>query len=247
MHPNIVELTAKTPKLLEMLKNGDIDMLVTLDTYGNSADVVPVVKVGYAQSFFGINKKRPDLKRDLDTAMNRIFEGNRDFNQQLTQKFNRSSAVNRFLTAEEREWLSRHGTIRVGYRDNFLPYCKKDETSGKLTGALSDFLAFAEKAEKNAKPSFEAKPFTTIEMALEALKKGEIDCVCPVSLSPYDGEQRGLIITDPVVSTEIYAAVRTSDHKGIVADQEKKVAIVQGGLGYDTFLKDNFPKWKTVA
>lgn len=74
MHPIIVELTAKTPKLLEMLKNGEIDMLVTLDTYGNSADVVPVVKVGFAESFFGINKNRPDLKNDLDTAMNRILK-----------------------------------------------------------------------------------------------------------------------------------------------------------------------------
>ena len=113
VHPNIIELTAKTPKLLEMLKNGEIDMLVTLDTYGNSADVVPVVKVGFAESFFGINKNRPDLKNDLDTAMNRIFEENRDFNQQMTQKFNRSSAVNKFLTMEEREWLNLWAPWRI--------------------------------------------------------------------------------------------------------------------------------------
>ena len=246
VHPVIVELTAKTPKLLEMLKNGEIDMLVTLDTYGNSANVVPVVKVGFAQSFFGINKNRPDLKRDLDAAMNRIFEGNRDFNQQLTRKFNRSSAVNRFLTLEERNWLSQHGVIRVGYWDNFLPFCAKDEASGKPTGALKDFLVFAEKAFKNAKPTFEAKPFNSTESAMAALTKGEIDCICPVSLSPFEAEQRGFIITDPVVSTEMYVVVRPADHKGIVADQERKIAIVKGATGIETFLKDNFPKWKTA-
>ena len=244
VHPIIVELTAKTPKLLEMLKNGEIDMLVTLDTYGNSADVVPVVKVGFAESFFGINKNRPDLKSDLDTAMNRIFEENRDFNQQMTQKFNRSSAVNKFLTMEEREWLSQHGTIRVGYRDHFLPFCKQDENSKKLVGALADYITFAEKAEKNAKPTFEPRAYATTEAALQALAKGEIDCVFPIALSAYDGEQRGIIITDPLISTEMFAVVRTDDHRGIVVDKEMKVAVVEGNPGYDTFLKDHFPKWK---
>ncbi len=223
VHPNIIELTAKTPKLLEMLKNGEIDMLVTLDTYGNSADVVPVVKVGFAESFFGINKDRPDLKRDLDAAMNRIFEENRDFNQQMTQKFNRSSAVNKFLTMEEREWL---------------------ENSKKLVGALADYITFAENAEKNAKPSFEPRAYATAEAALQALDKGEIDCVFPIALSAYDGEQRGIIITDPLISTEMFALVRGDDHRGIVVDKEMKVAVAEGNPGYDTFLKDHFPKWK---
>ena len=120
----IVESTEKTPVLLEMLARGEFDALVTLDTYGNSADVVPVWKVGFAESYFGINKNRPDLKQELDVAMNRLFEDNRDFNQQLTEKFNKASSVNSFLTPEEKDWLSGHGTIRVGYRDNFLRFSR---------------------------------------------------------------------------------------------------------------------------
>ena len=176
--------------------------------------------------------------------MNRIFEENRDFNQQMTQKFNRSSAVNKFLTMEEREWLSQHGTIRVGYRDHFLPFCKQDENSKKLVGALADYITFAEKAEKNAKPTFEPRAYATTEAALQALAKGEIDCVFPIALSAYDGEQRGIIITDPLISTEMFAVVRSDDHRGIVVDKEMKVAVVEGNPGYDTFLKDHFPKWK---
>ena len=80
VHPEIIELSVKTPEMLEMLANGEIDMLVTLDTYGNSADIVPVCKIGSAMSYFGINKNRPDIRRELDVAMNRIFEDNRDFN-----------------------------------------------------------------------------------------------------------------------------------------------------------------------
>lgn len=239
--PEIVESTEKTPVLLEMLAGGEFDALVTLDTYGNSADVVPVWKVGFAESYFGINKARPDLKRDLDVAMNRLFEDNRDFNQQLTERFNPASAVSSFLNAEEKEWVAEHNVIRVGYRDDFLPYSGLEPTTGTLTGALSDYLAFAENCEKNAKLSFETRAYATTEDALKALTDGEIDCVFPVNLSAYDGEQLGVVITDPYVRTEMYAAVRATDREGISSDREMTIAMRSRHLSHETFLKDHFP------
>jgi EAL domain-containing protein (putative c-di-GMP-specific phosphodiesterase class I)/ABC-type amino acid transport substrate-binding protein/GGDEF domain-containing protein len=242
--PEIIELTEKTPVLLEMLKNGEIDMLVTLDTYGNSANIIPVCKVGAAQSFFGINKNRPDLKQELDVAMNRLLEDNRDFNQQMTEKFNKASSVNSFLTAEEKEWVSAHGIIRVGYRDGFLPFCDYDEATETLTGALAYYLEFAQTSEKNAELSFETRPYQTTEEALEALTSGEIDCVFPVNLSAYDGEQRGVIITDPFVTTEMYAVVRTDYSAGLSPERQMRVATVDGHLNHETFVKDKFPNWQ---
>ncbi len=242
--PEITELTGKTPELIEMLLAGDIDALVTLDTYGNSGEIVPVCKVGSANSYFGINKNRPDIKRELDVAMNRIFQDNRDFNQQMTERYHKSGAVNSFLTADEKEWLAGHGVIRIGYRDAFKPYCDRDEKSGLLIGALADYLSFAEKKKKNAKLNFETYPFTTTQEALNALKKGEIDCIFPINFSAYDGEQLGIIITDPLVVTEMFAAVRTADRVGISSDQEMTVAVLNGHPNHETFLKDNFPSWR---
>ena len=240
----IVELSVKTPELIEMLKNGEIDMLVTLDTYGNSGGIIPVCKVGFSESYFGINKRRPDLKQDLDVAMNRIFEDNRDFNQQMAEKFNKASAVNSFLSAEEADWVKNHGTIRVGYRDNFLPFCTLDENTNKLTGALADYLKFAATCEKNAELQFETRAFKTSEDALQALKAGEIDCVFPLGLSAYDGEQRGVIVTDPLVSTEMYATMRMTESQGLSPEDHMTVAVVRGNPSYETFLMDHFPNWK---
>ena len=240
----IVESTEKTPVLLEMLARGEFDALVTLDTYGNSADVVPVWKVGFAESYFGINKNRPDLKQELDVAMNRLFEDNRDFNQQLTEKFNKASSVNSFLTPEEKDWLSGHGTIRVGYRDNFLPFCDMDDETQTLNGSLADYLEFAKTAEKNAQLSFETTAFATTGDALQALAEGGIDCIFPLSLSSFDGEKYGVVITEPLVTTEMYAVVRTADHQGISRDQKLKVAVIKDNPNYNTFLMDNFPNWE---
>ena len=245
--PEVIELSVKTPEMIEMLLKGEIDMLVTLDTYGNSGVIVPVCKVGFAESFFGINKRRPDLKQDLDVAMNRILEDNRDFNQQMTEKFNKSSAVNSFLTTEEVNWVTEHGTIRVGYRDNFLPFCVLDAETNELTGALADYLKFAETCEKNAELKFETRAFGSTEEALQALNAGEIDCVFPLGVSAYDGEQRGIIITDPFVSTEMYATVRTSDHRGVSPEIGMTAALVKGNPSYESFLMDYFPAWQVAS
>ncbi len=246
VHPEIVELSVKTPELLEMLARGEIDILVTLDTYGKSADIVPVCKVGFAESFFGISRSRPDLKRELDTAMNRILEENRDFNQQLAEKFNPASSLNSFLTSEELAWLAGHGTIRVGYRDNLLPFCSLDPGSQTLTGALSDCLAFAFDCQKNAELHFETRAFDSVDAALQALANGEIDCFFPVSLSAYDGEGLGLLVSDPFVRTEIFAAVRTADQLGVSNEREMAVAVLQGDPNSLTFLMDFFPNWHAV-
>ncbi len=239
----IIESSEKTPVLLEMLAKGEFDALVTLDTYGNTADVVPVWKVGFAESYFGINKNRPDLKQDLDVAMNRLFEDNRDFNQQLTERFNRSGAISSFLSREEQERVAGDTVIRVGYRDNFLPFCSQDSKERKLTGALADFLAFAETCFMNAGPRFETCPYKTTEDAMAAMAAGEIDCVFPFSLSAYDGEKAGVVTTDPLVRSEMYVTVRTNDYRGITRDNTITVALVSGNPSYETFVRDYFPAW----
>ena len=244
VHPVITELTGKTPELLAMLERGEIDALVTLDTYGNTADVLPICKVGFAESFFGVNKNRPDIKRELDAAMNRIMEDNRNFNEEMTAKFHKASGLTGFLTQDELAWYQEHGSIRVGYMTDYLPFCGFNEKTQSIEGALSDILVFAHSCEKNAVLSFKTQGYPSTQEGIKALQRGEIDCFFPVNLSSYDGEQLGVIITDPYVSTELYAAVRTADRRGISPEQPMTAAIARGNLGFETFLKDNFPDWE---
>ena len=141
-------------------------------------------------------------------------------------------------------WVESNDPIRVGYRDNFLPYSDFDEATGSLTGALSDFLNFAGNCEKNAHLHFEPIAFQTTEDGLQALTEGEIDCMFPVNLSAYDAEKLGIVITDPFVVTEMYALVRSADHQGISPDREMTAAVLSGHLSHETFIKDYFPKWE---
>ena len=65
-------------------------------------------------------------------------------------------------------------------------------------------------------------------------------------MSTYDGEQRGAIITDTYIRSEMYVAVRTADQQGVSPEREMTVAGPEGNPNYLTFLKDNFPNWRPV-
>ena len=77
----------------------------------------------------------PDILEELDSALNKIQDENKYYDQQLHDKYLKSSETNKYLNSEEKEWLANHGKIRVGYQDNYLAFCAKDPATGKLTGA----------------------------------------------------------------------------------------------------------------
>ncbi len=211
----LVELTGGLRDSLQMLSRGNIDLYVgTIIKKGSDAGrAVPICKIGSTPFYFAVNQNRPDLLKELDAAMNRIQDENRYYNQQMYSKYFYNSDFGAYLTPSENDWLSSHGIIRVGYRADFLPYCGKNPETGKLTGALQDYLDMASSSVKNAKLFFEPVPFSDVDSALEALKNGDVDCVFPVSFPEYDAEKTGVLVTDPPMHAEMYAVMRKKHRK----------------------------------
>ena len=238
----VVELTTSQEESVEMLKRGEIDAFITIDAYGEGGVYVPVMKVGQSEFYFAVRKDRTDLLDELDSAMGKIQDENRSYNQQLYDRFMRSKGINSFLATDELNWLSGHGAIRVGYCDGYLPFCAAD-AAGALTGALGDYLALAADCAQNAHIDFTAVPYPTAADALEALRAGEIDCVFPVSLGAYDGEELGVSVTSPIMETEMYAVVRKMDQAVALARPQTVAAVNVGDLSYEAFVKDYFPQW----
>jgi diguanylate cyclase (GGDEF)-like protein len=81
---------------------------------------------------------------------------------------------------------------------------------------------------------------------MEALKKGEIDCVFPANLSGYDGETMNIVMTPPMITTNVVAVVRSSDLELFSRKQHVVVAVNEGNPNYEAFLIDNFPEWRMV-
>ena len=243
---NLVEQDCSETESLEMLRKGTLDAFITLDTYGDPDLVVPLWKIGSSDFYFAVSRDSADLLPELDAAMNRIQDENKNYNNMLNAKYLKNSATNLYLTREEREWLDAHGSIRVGYQDGYMVFCAADSKTGELTGALKDCLEYASGVLENASPVFEAVAYPTASAAMEALKNGEVDCMFPANLSDYDGEVAGVVMSPPLMNTEMDAVVRVSDKQDFLRSHQVRVGVNQGNPNYEMFLKDHFPSWTPV-
>ncbi len=245
IHVNLLEMSCTDEESIQKLGK-ELDAFVTIDVYGDPLTAIPVTKIGSSDFYFAVSRKRPDLLPELDAAMNRIQDENRYYNQQLHEKYLSNTNSELYLSPEEQEWLSGHGTIRVGYQDNYLAFCDADETTGELTGALKDYLAYASTCMENAELDFEAISYPTASDAIEAMKNGEVDCVFPANLTVYDSETLGVVMTPPLMRTEMDAVVRADEQKEFIVKDDVTVAVNEGNTNYDLFLADNYPDWNRV-
>ena len=242
----LIEVTCSEEESLTMLMNGELDAYVTVDSFVEPNLAVPVCKIGSSDFFFAVNKKRPDLLNEMNTALNKLQDENRYYNQEMFVKYFKRTGANAFLTADESKWLADHGKIRVGYQDNYLAFCEEDKETGELNGALKDYLEYASECMANARLDFESKAYPTAEAALEALERGEIDCMFPANFSGYDSETMGMTLTPSIVSAEVYAIVRVTDQNIFEKRDHVIVAVNENNPNYDSFLLDHFPNWRKV-
>ena len=244
--PEVIGLDCSEQESLGMLKRGEIDAFVTLDTYGNPETSIPLWKIGSSEFYFTVAKDRPDLLAELDTALSRIQDENKFYSEELSAKYLQDSGTNRFLTAEESEWLEAHRKIRVGFQDNYLAFCAADPKTGNLTGALKDYLEYASGVLDNAHPEFEAFVYPTASEAMEALARGEIDCMFPANLTDYDAENAGVLMSPPLMRTEMDAVVRAEDKQDFLRKSQIRVGVNRGNPNYEMFLVEHFPSWTPV-
>ena len=243
VRPEIVELSCSEEESLRMIESGELAAYVTVDAFVDPNRAMPVYKIGSSDYYFAVNKNRPDLLEDLNMALGRIQDENRYYNLQLYEKYMRITGANVFLSSNETGWLADHGPIRVGYQDNHMAFCAADAETGELTGVLKDYLEIASDCMHNAHIDFDATAYPTAEDAMTALKNGELDCVFPANLSGFEAEAKNLVMSPPLMDTEMYAVVRMRD-PNIFAKKDQIIAAVnEGNPNYDAFLAEHFPEW----
>jgi EAL domain-containing protein (putative c-di-GMP-specific phosphodiesterase class I)/ABC-type amino acid transport substrate-binding protein/GGDEF domain-containing protein len=242
----IVELMGEESENIAKLLGGKIDMYLSFDAISSADKTVPVCKIASSEFYFAVNKARPDILSELNSAMNRIQEDNRFYNHELYEKYLKPVGFNRNFSTHELAWLEEHKTIRVGYQDNYLAFCAKDPKTGELIGALKDYLEVASKTMDNFDLNFEPVGFSTSEEALEALKNGDIDCMFPINLTDYYGETKGFSISSPIMNTEMLAIVSSGNQEDFFKKERVTVAVNAGNPNYDMFLLDNFPEWRSI-
>ena len=180
----------------EIIKKQDADELdaFVIPALSVDSDFIAIANIGVSDCYFGVSKSRPDLLKELNSALEEINNTKTDYSSKLYARYEEKAAINYALNMEEKQWLAAHeNTIRVGYLKDNLPFCGEED--GKLTGILGTVL---ETVQKKYEITIKAVPCSTGIQMNEALQAGEIDIAGPIIQDFYTQEQFQVVLTDKI-------------------------------------------------
>ncbi len=112
-----VDITS-TDDARQKMRNQEIDGFVLNESPQWERDnISPVLLIGSSYNYFAVSKKRPDLKKELDQAMQKIEKENPFYEEDLYKRYLSTNPIET-LTDEEQNWLEQHGAVRIGYLKN---------------------------------------------------------------------------------------------------------------------------------
>ncbi len=181
---------------------GEIDALVAVNNnvpanYG----LTPVAMVGESSYYLAVTKDRTDLLSELNRALSGINESNPYFIQSLQVKYFNYTAVNATLSQEESIWVNNHDSIRIGYLEDYMPYCGMD-LKQKPEGLIADiFDEWQKRLKLTERIAIEYEAYSSYADLISALKSGEIDVAFPVYDCIWDSEAKGIVQTENLIKT----------------------------------------------
>lgn len=200
-----------------------------------------IVTTGGSEIYYGINKKRPELKEELDNAMRSMENDKPFYADELYQRYIATQSV-AVLSGQEKMWLEQHPAIRVGYMKNDAGFSTVDAQNGEIIGVINDYINFAKDCFDQPL-NFELTGFDSMAEQIQALKENKIDMIFHVSQNPYFAEENEISLSNTVLSVPL-AAVTAQD--AFNENAENKVAISKENATFKWYASYNYPKWEII-
>lgn len=201
-----------------------------------------MTRVGESRIYYAINKDRPDVKEELDYAMSVLDEADPFYTADLYKRYF-SLDYTPILTSEEKAWLRKHGAIRMGFLTSDSGVSTYDPATGKLTGAITDYIQFAADCLGNQELEFQIVGYDSIEAELDALKSGEIDMIFHFNQNPNLAEEYRIACTSTTWITNLMA-VTNKEHFN--ESKANRIAVPQNKLSLKKYLAFYYPQWEIV-
>ena len=227
----------------QKLANHEIDCFVSLEeAFWAELGISTMTRVGESSIYYAINKDRPDIKEELDYAMSVLDEADPFYTADLYKRYF-SLDYTPILTGEEKAWLKEHGAIRMGFLTSDSGVSNFDPATGKLTGAITDYIQFAADCLGNQELEFQIVGYDSIEAELDALKSGEIDMIFHFNQNPNLAEEYRVACTSTTWITNLMA-VTNKEHFN--ESKANRIAVPQNKLSLKKYLAFYFPQWEIV-
>ena len=227
----------------QKLANHEIDCFVSLEeAFWAELGISTMTRVGESSIYYAINKDRPDLKEELDYAMSVLDEADPFYTADLYKRYF-SLDYTPILTGEEKAWLRKHGAIRMGFLTSDGGVSNFDPATGKLTGAITDYIQFAADCLGNQELEFQIVGYDSIEAELDALKSGEIDMIFHFDQNPNLAEEYRVACTSTTWITNLMAVTNKQHFNESKAN---RIAVPQNKLSLKKYLAFYYPQWEIV-
>ena len=150
---------------------------------------------------------------------------------------------NQSLTGEEKFWLEKHGSIRIGFLNNDAAIFSMDEETGKLTGMLAEYISYAKGCLGNQRLEFDIQEYDDYNEMLRALQDHEIDMIFYVGRNPDLAEKKGYTLTNTAWT---YSLMAVTDEKYFNENEAYSVAVVKEHEALKQHIAFSYPHWKLI-
>lgn len=227
----------------QKLADHEIDCFVSLEeSFWAERGISTITRVGESGIYYAINKKRPDLKEELDDAMRALDEAVPFYTADLYKRYF-SMDYTPILTGEEKAWLKEHGAIKMGFLTSDSGVSTFDPATGEFTGVITDYIQFAADCLGNQELEFQLVGYDSKEAELDALKSGEIDMIFHFDQSPNLAEEYHFACTNTTWTSNLMA-VTNKQHFN--ENNVNRIAVPQNKLSLKKYLAFYYPQWEIV-
>ena len=150
---------------------------------------------------------------------------------------------NQSLTGGEKSWLEEHGDIRMGFLNNDPAIFSMDETIGKLTGMLPEYVSYAKDCLGNQTLKFNIQDYDDYDEMLQALQNHEIDMIFYAGRNPDIAEKKGYALTNTAWT---YNLMAVTDEKNFDEGNVYTVAVPKEKEALKQQLTFSYPQWNLV-
>ena len=217
----------------------DLDLEVSMLAKRNFS---AVEKVGSSAYYLVANKNRPDLIDDINSAVDKVLKNDLYFFSRLQEQNFSNTVLSRNLTVEERNWITNHKVLRIGYFDKYLPFSAMDKNGKPIGSGIEAIQEIVKRFNLEDKLEVEFICYDSQEKGYKAVESRQIDMMFPAYVSSsvkkdyhiIGGKSFATIISDLTFL------------KNYGEGKDKRIGVNKNNLMQYYYSKDSYPQSEIV-
>ena len=185
-------------QLFSAFDSHTVDILAAESDGAHGREHAEVISVfGASDYYLCVNKNRPDLLEELNTAQTLLAASEPSYLSTLRTKYYSISFTAHAFSQAERKWLDSNTSLHVGYLENYLPFSDTDK-QGNVNGAVKDIVPAMLEAISRPDIRVTYSGYQSYDDMIAAINAGEIDVAFPVGGGLYYSEENGIYQSNTV-------------------------------------------------